>query len=71
MSRRLSDRVVRSEPPHGPLQLHHLDRKTEISCVRCGHRSQTSMVAVLDGDWGKLVDRGCYEAWVTQLGADR
>jgi hypothetical protein len=34
MARRMADRVERSEPPRGPLQLHHLDAKTEISCVR-------------------------------------
>jgi hypothetical protein len=50
--------VTRSEPARGPLQLHHLDRKTEIACCRCGHQSQTRVAAVVDGDWSKLVDRG-------------
>jgi hypothetical protein len=48
--------------------LHHLDRKTEIACVRCGNRAQTRVVAVIDGDWGKLLDRACYQAWLAQLG---
>jgi len=47
--------VTRSEPARGPL--HHLDHKTEIACCRCGHQSQTRVVAVVDGDWSKLVDR--------------
>lgn len=32
----LVDRVVRSEPARGPLQLHHFDGKAEIACLRCG-----------------------------------
>jgi hypothetical protein len=23
---------------------------------------------VIDGDWGKLLDRACYQAWLAQLG---
>ncbi|MFJ2241342.1 TetR family transcriptional regulator C-terminal domain-containing protein [Streptomyces sp. NPDC087859] len=60
---RLANRVVRSEPALGPLQLHRLDRKTGIACSRCGTRSQTTVVATLDADWTRLVDRGCYNAW--------
>jgi len=71
MSTRLPDRVVRSDPPRGPLQLHHLDRKTDIVCVRCGNRTQTRVVAVLDNDWRNLIDRACYLAWIVQLGADQ
>jgi hypothetical protein len=68
MGRRLADRVTRSEPPYGPLQLLHLNRKTEICCVWCGNRSQARVVATVDGDWTRLIDRGCYDAWVRQLG---
>jgi hypothetical protein len=63
MTGRLADRVTRSEPARGPLQLHHLDRKTEICCVRCGQRSQTRVVATIEQDWTRLVDRGCYDTW--------
>jgi hypothetical protein len=70
MARRMADRVERSEPPRGPLQLHHLDAKTEISCIRCAHRTQTRVVATLDGDWSLLVDRGCYDVWLRELGID-
>jgi hypothetical protein len=70
VSRRLADRVVRSDPARGPLQLHFIDRKTEIVCVRCGNRTQTSVLAVVDGDWRKLVDRACYDAWTAQLGLE-
>lgn len=67
---RLANRVVRSEPAQGPLQLqlHRLDRKTGIACSRCGTRSQTTVVAALDADWTRLVDRGCYNVWSKQLG---
>ena len=69
---RLANRVVRSEPAQGPLQLqlqlHRLDRKTGIACSRCGTRSQTTVVATLDADWTRLVDRGCCNAWNKQLG---
>jgi len=65
---RLANRVVRSEPAQGPLQLHRLARKTGIACSRCGTRSQTTVVATLDADWTRLVDRGCYNAWSKQLG---
>ncbi|MFJ9909560.1 hypothetical protein ACIRVK_43285 [Streptomyces sp. NPDC101152] len=59
---------MRSEPAQGPLQLHRLDRKTGIACSRCGTHSQTTVVATLDADWTRLVDRGCYDAWSEQLG---
>jgi hypothetical protein len=65
----LVDRVVRSEPARGPLQLHHLDGKTETACLRCGNRSQTRIVATVDGDWRRLIDRGCYDVWIGQLDA--
>jgi len=45
-----------------------LDRKTAIACSRCGTRSRTTVVATLDADWPRLVDRGCYDAWSKQLG---
>ena len=69
MGRRLADRVARSEPPRGLLQLHHLTGKTEIACVRCGHRSVTQTVATIDGDWARLIDRGCHDTWIRQLSA--
>jgi hypothetical protein len=31
--------------------------------VRCGHATQTAVVAVVDGDWRTLIDRGCYGVW--------
>ncbi|WP_279631374.1 hypothetical protein [Streptomyces aquilus] len=36
--------------------------------VVCGTRSQTSVVAALDADWTRLVDRGCCNVWSKQLG---
>lgn len=68
MARRLADRMVRSKPARGPLRLQVLDRKTEIVWVRCGNHTQTSVLAVVDGDWRKSVDRACYKAWTEQLG---
>lgn len=65
----LAGRVLRSEPARGPLQLHHLNGKTQMGCGRCGNVTQTRVVATVDRDWTKLVDRGCYEAWSREFGS--
>jgi hypothetical protein len=52
-----------------PLQLHHLNGKTQMRRVRCRNVTQTRLVATVDGDCTKLVDRGCYEAWSRELGS--
>jgi len=39
-----------SLPPHGPFQLHFLDRKTTYTC-RCGWNGQSRAIAIMDGDW--------------------
>jgi hypothetical protein len=63
----LADRVRRSEPARGPLQLHYLSGKAQICCVRCQTVAQTRVVATVDGDWTRLVDRSCYDAWCREL----
>jgi hypothetical protein len=48
----LRERVARSEPPDGGLQLHELaDPPVNYFCPRCGWHGYVWKVATVDGDW--------------------
>ena len=58
----LRERVARSEPPVGGLQLHELaDPPVSYFCPRCGWRGYVREVATVDGDWTAPVCERCYE----------
>jgi hypothetical protein len=56
------DRVARSQPPIGGLQLHGLtERPVTYLCPRCGWHGNVWKVATVDGDWTSPVCERCYE----------
>src|SRR6266498_2239496 len=58
----LRERVARSEPPVGGLQLHELtDPPVNYFCPRCGWRGYVWNVATVDGDWTEPVCESCHE----------
>jgi hypothetical protein len=58
----LRDRVARSEPPVGGLQLHELaDPPVTYFCPRCGWHGYVWKVATVDGDWTAPVCESCHE----------
>src|ERR1022692_2824592 len=58
----LRERVARSEPPVGGLQLHELaDPPVSCFCPRCGWHGNVWNVATVNGDWAAPVCERCYE----------
>ena|ERR1022692_220704 len=58
----LRERVARSEPPVGGVQLHALaDPPVSYFCRRCGWDGNVWNVATVDGDWAAPVCECCYE----------
>ena len=56
------DRIARSEPPIGGLQLHELtDPPVTYLCPRCGWHGYVWKVATVGGDWAVPVCECCYE----------
>lgn len=56
----LSDDVVTTYPPRGPLQQYRLNRATPFDCVRCGSQKTSKLHTVVDSDPGRLLCNGCY-----------
>jgi hypothetical protein len=57
----LQNRIARSEPPVGNLQLHELtDPPATYFCPRCGWHGNVWKVATVDGDWSAPVCQSCY-----------
>jgi hypothetical protein len=58
----LRERVARSEPPAGDLQLHELaDPPVTYLCPRCGWHGYVREVATVDGDWNAPLCERCYQ----------
>jgi carbon storage regulator CsrA len=56
----LQNQVVQTYPPNGNLQLMRLDTATDFDCSRCKTTKRAKLVAVVGGDWNKLLCNGCY-----------
>jgi hypothetical protein len=55
-------KIMRSLEAMGDLQLHRLDRRVRIHCMRCQRDRMNSQVATRNGDWAQLVCIACYSA---------
>ena len=62
----LSQRVVKTYPAHGDMRLFRLAAATEFNCSRCEATKTAELVAVLSGDWNRLLCNGCYGKLVSE-----
>lgn len=56
----LDTQVVTTYPAQGEMQLFRLAAATEFACSRCQETKTAKLVAVVSGDWNRLLCNGCY-----------
>jgi hypothetical protein len=56
----LSRLVIKSFPENGQMQLMRLRVAAEFHCSRCNTKKKATLVAVVSGDWNRLLCNGCY-----------
>jgi hypothetical protein len=56
----LAKQVVKTYPAQGEMQLFRLAGATEFNCSRCQNTKTAKLVAVVSGDWNRLLCNGCY-----------
>jgi hypothetical protein len=57
----LSKLVLKAFPENGDMQLVCLRVPSEFHCFRCNTTQRATLVAVVSGDWNRLLCKGCYE----------
>ena len=56
----LSPELAAKYPAQGDMQLFRLAAATEFNCSRCQSTKSAKLVAVVAGDWNRLLCNGCY-----------
>jgi hypothetical protein len=56
----LSKLVIKTFPEHGQMQLVRLRIAAEFHCSRCDLAKRADLLAVVAGDWQRLLCKGCY-----------
>ncbi len=56
----LAKQVVAIYPPHGNLQLVRLESPAEFHCSRCQTMKKAKLMAVVLGNWNRLLCNECY-----------
>ena len=56
----LAKQVVKTYPAQGEMQLFRLAAATEFTCSRCQSTKTAKLVAVVSGDWNRLLCNGSY-----------
>jgi hypothetical protein len=63
---RLPYAVARTYSPVGRLQLHDLRDKIRLHCAECGQDKTSGSVAVIGGDWDRMVCKSCFESLIRE-----
>jgi hypothetical protein len=50
----------------GEMQLHRLARRLDFTCQRCKGAKAAKLVAIVAGDWSKIICNGCYGELASQ-----
>ena len=56
----LAKQVVKTYPAQGEIQLFRLASATDFKCSRCQITKAAKLVAVVSGEWNRLLCNGCY-----------
>jgi hypothetical protein len=56
----LAKLVIKAFPEHGNMQLMRLRMAVEFHCSRCDAAKRADLLAVVSGDWQRLLCKACY-----------
>ncbi|MGA2066516.1 MAG: hypothetical protein ABSG86_16185 [Thermoguttaceae bacterium] len=56
----LAKLVIKTFPEHAGMQLVRLRMPAEFHCSRCDAAKKAALLAVVSGDWQRLLCKACY-----------
>ena len=62
----LATQVIKRFPEKGDMQLVSLRAVAKFECSHCQTTKHAKVLAVISGDWNRLLCNGCYEKKLTE-----